>query len=200
MGTWYLLIGHYGYIAAFIILSLGVIGIGLPVPDEIVLTYLGYVTSLGEMSFLLLLVSAFFGSLCGISVSYLLGIKLGEPFLKKYGPKFFIKEKTILKTNQLFHKYGSLMLIISYFIPGVRHVAAYLAGITRFSFKRFALFAYIGSFVWVIIFLGIGYHLGENWEHIFFYIHKYMWSLILSLLVLTIILIFYKSYSNKRRI
>lgn len=173
MEMWYELISQYGYVAIFLLFTLGIIG--LPVPGEVLLTFLGFMISIGKMHVILAFVSALGGALCGITISYLLGLKLGEPFLHKFGPKLFIKEKTIKRTNQLFHKYGSFVLFVCYFIPGVRHVAAYLAGITLFSFKRFALFAYSGALVWVSIFLVIGYRLGKNWREIIIYFHKYLW-------------------------
>lgn len=177
MGTFLLqLIHDYGYVASYILLTLGIVG--LPVPDEVILTYLGYVTSLGEMSLLLTLLSTFAGSLSGISLSYLLGVKLGEPFLRKHGPKIFIKEKTIERASKLFKKYGSFVLFFCYFIPGVRHVAAYLAGITRFSFKSFTIYAYSGAFVWVTTFLFLGNRLGENWNYIFHIVHQYLWMFV----------------------
>lgn len=197
MATWYELIGQYGHMAVFLLLTLGIVG--LPLPDEILLTYIGYVTSIGKIHFAFTLVSAFAGAVCGISISYLLGIKLGEPFLRKYGPRFFIKEKAILRTNTLFNKYGSLVLFICYFIPGVRHVAAYLAGITRFSFKRFATFAYTGAFVWVLTFLVLGNRLGSNWKVVFSYVHEYTWFVIIPLAILGTMFIIYLIWMKRKK-
>lgn len=188
MDSWYDLIGQYGYIAIFLLFTLGIIG--LPIPDEILLTYLGYVTSVGKLYFPFTFLSAFMGAVCGISISYILGIKLGEPFLRKYGPKFFIKEKTISRTSRLFNRYGSFVLFVCYFIPGVRHVAAYLAGITRFSYKRFTLFAYTGAFVWVMTFLVLGNRLGNNWKVIFQYLHDYTWFVIIPFVAMLLIIYF----------
>lgn len=187
METWLELIQHYGYIASYLILTLGIIG--LPVPDEVILTYLGYVTSLGKMNFFITFLTTFAGALSGISLSYLLGHKLGEPFLRKYGPKFFIKEKTIRRTNDLFRKYGSFVLFICYFIPGIRHVAAYLAGITSFSFKRFTLYAYSGAFIWILTFLTLGNRLGENWPSIFHFLQRHMLYIMLLFLLSIVILL-----------
>lgn len=195
MDTWYELISQYGYFAIFGLLTLGIIG--LPVPDEFVLTYLGYVTYLGDMSFVITVISALLGAICGISISYLLGVKLGEPFIKKFGTKLFISEKVMLRTNKLFHKYGSLVLFICYFIPGVRHIAAYIGGISRYSFKRFALFAYSGAFVWVMLFLVLGNRLGNNWEVIIYFSHKYMWSMLIIVIIIGLPLYYY--YQTRRQ-
>ncbi len=44
-----------------------------------------------------------------ITLSYILGLKLGLPVLKKYGPKIRIKEHHIEKTHILFEKYGPFL-------------------------------------------------------------------------------------------
>src|SRR5699024_1034865 len=197
MATWYEFIGHYGYFAIFILFVLGIVG--LPVPDEVLLTYLGYVTSIGKMHFSITFASAFIGALCGISISYYLGKKLGEPFLRKFGPKFFITEKTIGRTERLFDKYGKYMLFICYFIPGVRHVAAYIAGITYFSFKRFAIYAYSGAFVWVLTFLILCNRLGRNWHVIFTFVKEYVWILAALGVMAVISLGFYFLFFRRKR-
>lgn len=189
MESWYELIGQHGYIGIFLLLTLGIVG--LPIPDEVLLAYLGYLTSIGTMVFSFTFLAAFLGSACGITINYFLGVKLGEPFLRKYGPRFFIKEHMIRRTNRLFDQYGSALLFICYFIPGVRHIAAYIAGITKFSYKRFALFAYTGATVWVLTFLGIGNRLGRNWEAISKYFSKYIWVVIFIVCVAAVGLAIY---------
>lgn len=189
MESWYELINQYGYIAIFCILALGIVG--LPIPDEVLLTYLGYLTAIEMIAFPYTLIAALAGSICGITFNYFLGIKLGEPFLRKYGSKFFIREKTIQRTNRLFNKYGPFVLFICYFVPGVRHVAAYFAGITKFSYKRFVLYAYTGALVWVMTFLFLGNRLGSNWEIISRYIHEYIWFIVVLLVIITVVLICY---------
>jgi membrane protein DedA with SNARE-associated domain len=76
-------------------------------------------------------------------------------------------------TQMLFRKYGSALLFVGYFIPGVRHVTAYLAGIACMSITRFAVFAYVGAMVWCATFIGLGHVLGSNWEILFEYIHRF---------------------------
>lgn len=189
MEFWYDLIGQYGYLSIFAILSIGIIG--LPMPDEVLLTYLGYVTSIGEMTFTWTFVFALAGAICGISLSYTLGRVLGEPFLRKFGPKLFIRLKTIDRTNDLFRKYGAFVLIFCYFIPGVRHIAAYIAGITKYSYKRFSLIAYTGAVLWVSTFLIIGNRLGGKWELVTYYVHRYIWIMFVLLLIMVGIVYLY---------
>ncbi|HEY4600894.1 MAG TPA: DedA family protein [Cerasibacillus sp.] len=189
MGVWHDVIGQFGYFVIFAFLSLGLVGVPIPIPDEVLLTYLGYITSLGEMSFTLTFIAAVLGSICGITFSYFLGVKLGEPFIEKYGHKLFIKKRTVKRTKRLFDKYGSLLLIFSYFIPGIRHVAAYISGITRYSLKQFLLFATAGAMMWVIVFLSIGNRLGTNWNIIAHLFRKYSLSIFAIIILIVIICI-----------
>lgn len=156
-------------------LALGLIG--LPVPDEVLLTFSGYLVFKGDIHFSLALLSAFLGAMSGISFSYLLGCKLGLPFLEKFGPKVGITEEKITKTQSYFQRYGSVMILFGYFVPGIRHVSAYLAGFSAMRFKKFAVYAYSGGIIWSFTFILVGKMLGPDWrivEQYFHHLGKYV--------------------------
>lgn len=125
------------------------------------------------MSYLTSLLYAFAGACGGISLSFIFGIKLGVPILNKFGPKLRIIELKIARTRNLFSKFGPFLLIIGYFIPGIRHITAYLAGINGYSYRKFALFAYLGAIIWCFTFITLGRVLGENWVMVEAYLSKY---------------------------
>ncbi len=56
--------------------------------------------------------------------------------------------------------------MIGYFVPGVRHFTAIVAGTSKLEYHGFAAFAYTGALLWVSTFLFIGYHFGARWEEI----------------------------------
>ncbi|RXZ02063.1 DedA family protein [Fictibacillus sp. S7] len=166
---------HYEYAGIFLALALGLIG--LPVPDEVLLTFSGYLVFKGDIRFSLALLSAFLGAMSGISFSYLLGCKLGLPFLEKFGPKVGITEEKITKTQSYFQRYGSVMILFGYFVPGIRHVSAYLAGFSAMGFKKFAVYAYSGGIIWSFTFILVGKMLGPDWrivEQYFHHLGKYV--------------------------
>ncbi len=189
------LIEHFGYFGIILALVGGIVG--LPIPDEVLLTYVGYIIFQGKMAFIPSLLCAFAGACGGISISYFLGKKLGLPFLKKHGPKLHITGERLNKTRNLFTKLGPFLLFIGYFIPGVRHVTAYLSGINGFNVKKFALFAYTGAFTWCLTFISLGRGLGENWILVETYIVKYR-IYFLFLLIIGIILVY--AYWRKNRL
>ncbi|WP_251551519.1 DedA family protein [Neobacillus muris] len=188
------LIGHYGYLGITLALIGGIIG--LPIPDEILLTYVGYIVYTGKMSFLPSLIFSMIGAFGGITLSYLLGVKLGAPFLHKFGPKLHLTEERIHRTKRLFEKMGPLLLFIGYFIPGLRHISAYLAGINSYSYKKFALFSYSGAISWCFIFITTGRVLGENWTHVAGYLSKY--SIYLFFILLAACIGVYTYWRKKR--
>jgi membrane protein DedA with SNARE-associated domain len=71
----------YGYFGVFALLMLGIIG--LPVPDETVLALVGYLAFRGDLQLVPAYLAGFLGSICGISLSYLIGRRraLFIPFL-----------------------------------------------------------------------------------------------------------------------
>ncbi|MCL6586641.1 MAG: DedA family protein [Anoxybacillus sp.] len=188
-------IEHFGYIGIMIALAGGIIG--LPVPDEVLLTYVGYNVSTGMMSYPLTLTCSFAGALLGITISYYLGIRLGSPFLHKFGPKLHITEKRIEQAKVLFTKMGPFVLFIGYFIPGIRHVSAFLAGINEYRFKKFSIFAYTGAFFWVFTFITLGRTLGRDWKMVKQYAEHYS-SYLIPLFVVVAIISFFFYLKNKK--
>lgn len=100
------LVDHFGYIGIMIALMLGIVG--LPIPDELLLTYAGYRVSTGSFSYPLAFLFCWLGAVIGISLSYTLGIAFGLPFLHRFGPKLHVTEKRLEQTKALFVKLGQL--------------------------------------------------------------------------------------------
>lgn len=194
--TIYDLLSQYGYIGIFLFLVLGIVG--LPLPDEIMMTFIGYLASIGKLNLYLTFISALSGSISGISISFLLGKRLGYPFLKRYGSKIFITRRRLLLAQYLFRKYGNWVLFFGYFIPGVRHVTAYTAGIARLPVGRFAIYAYFGALFWCTTFIGLGYLLGEHWEKVFEPFHKYGWTLFVVVVLIGVGIWFYWRRKSRR--
>ncbi|RJS63119.1 DedA family protein [Priestia filamentosa] len=148
------IIKHYGYIAIFLMLTLGIVG--LPIPDEVLMTVVGYFTQIGTLNYELAIVISFAGALLGMMISYFIGRKAGRPFIDKYGKWVGLREKRIMKVETWMKKYGPYSIILGYFIPGVRHVTCYFSGITRMNMKTYIFFVGMGAFLWCFIFITIG--------------------------------------------
>ena len=175
-------ITQYGYLAIFCLLVLGIVG--LPVPDETLLTFTGYLVFIGRLSLPLAFLSAFAGSACGITLSYTLGRTFGLTLIHRYGRYLRITEAHVEKAHAWFRRAGHWSLTFGYFIPGVRHFTAYAAGMSELEYPSFALFAYSGAVLWVTAFLSLGYLLGEQWKAVQANIDHYLAGCFIAIVIL----------------
>jgi membrane protein DedA with SNARE-associated domain len=192
-------VARYGYRAIFSLLVLGIVG--LPVPDEWLLTFAGYSVYNGTLSGIPTYVCAALGSMCGITISYVLGRSIGSLILHHL--KFFhIKPEQIARVHSWFDRFGTWTLLLGYFIPGVRHLTAVIAGTSGLRPASFAVFAYSGALIWSATFIGLGYFFGEQWEQVLVQVHHHLKiSIVLFLIFAAIVLIwtYRKNKKNKRQ-
>ena len=82
----------------------------------------------------------------------------------RYGKYLHITEAKVNRMHVFFEGYGHWTLTFGYYIAGVRHFTAIVAGMSKLELPIFALFAWGGAALWVSTFLAIGYFLGDKWE------------------------------------
>jgi membrane-associated protein len=103
----------------------------------------------------ILIVSAFLGN----TVNYLIGSYLG--------PKVFKPDNKVLKldyylqTKAFFDKHGGKAVILSRFMPIIRTIAPFVAGVGKMPVLRYSLYNIIGGVLWIVLFLLAGYKLGQ---------------------------------------
>lgn len=190
-----LFVTQYSYPGIFLGLALGILG--LPIPDETLLAFSGYLVSQGKLSYHWVIVIAFFGTSCGVTLGYFLGKNFGYGFLEKYATYLRINLEHLHKAEKWYQRFGKYALPIAYFIPGVRHFTAIFAGISQMSFAQFALFAYGGGFVWTLTFISLGYFLGEKWQTVLIYSHRFIIPIIVVAIGVLITAVIYINFRKK---
>lgn len=141
----------------------------IPFPSEVVMIPAGFLAARGEFGFEsgLLAVSAaivvgILGSLAGAYVNYFLALKVGKPFLLKYGKWFFLKPAALERACELFNRYGAATTFICRMIPAIRQLISIPAGIARMPFVPFTVFTSLGAGIWTAILAIVGYALGHS--------------------------------------
>ena len=150
---------QYGYGALFALLVAGIVG--LPVPDETLLTLAGFLVYKGKFELIPMLLAGFLGSACGITVSYLIGRTAGIYTIHKFGRFLRVDDVALARVRHWYERFGKWILVVGYFIPGVRHFTALVAGASRLPYREFAIFAYVGALLWSSLFITIGYYFGR---------------------------------------
>lgn len=167
------LVSQHGYFTIFILMAFGIVG--LPIPDELLMTYAGYLVSEGKLQYVITVVVGFLGSICGMSFNFFLGRWFGLNLLEKHRWKIYIKAERLNRAEQWFMKFGRLTVLFGYFIPGIRNLTALLAGIGEWNYRTFAFYAYPGGFIWVLTFVTLGFLLQKRWNYISIFLQQYVW-------------------------
>lgn len=168
-------ISQYGYAGLFAALMFGIAG--LPIPDETIMVFCGYLISQHRLDPLATYLVGVCGSVCGISLSYVIGRTGGHAVVERYGRFVHLTPTRVARVNSWFQRTGEWLLTFGYFILGVRHFTALVAGMSGLNFKTFAVFAYCGAALWVATFLGIGYLVGDHWREALAVVRHYSWAL-----------------------
>ena len=132
----------------------------------------------------------------GITLSYGLGRVAGLGLLRHYGERLHLKWTVVTSVEEWFERVGKWLLTGGYFVPGVRHVTAIVAGATKVPVWTFMVFAYTGALLWVSCFLAIGYVLGDEWRGLVADIHRH---LLRACLLLALIAGGYVFWRTRRR-
>ena len=188
------LISNYGYFGMFIGMVLEAVII--IIPSEVILATAGILASQGIFTIWGAFITGLLGSVFCAVIIYFIGYFGRRPFIKKFGKYFFMKESDLDKSNSWFNKYGMLGALIGRNFPIVRTLISLPIGIYRLSFIKFLIYTTIGSIPWTILFVYLGYALGNSWILVNSKI-SYLKIPIRVLLVLIIVFYFYKKIKNK---
>lgn len=129
-----------------------------------------------HLLFLLLIIAA----IAGDAVNYAIGHFFGEKLFSNPNSKIF-RQSHLQKTEQFYEKYGGKTIIIARFIPIVRTLAPFVAGMATMSYRRFAIYNVTGALLWVSIFIYAGYFVGNS-----AWVQQNLKLLILAIIVLSV--------------
>ncbi|EIT85985.1 alkaline phosphatase [Fictibacillus macauensis ZFHKF-1] len=179
----------YGYWVIFLILLCGIVGI--PAPEESFMFLLGVLIAKGQLSFEMSLLAAFAGTEVGMLISYIIGKKFGAPFIRAYGKYIKVTSERMSQVETRFHQHANMTILFGFYLPGLRQIGPYVAGISRYSFVRYMCLSVVGGAVWTTTFISVGYFFGDAIEI------KYLpWIAVAALLVF-VLMIVKKKFANK---
>jgi membrane-associated protein len=127
-------------------------------PGDTLLFVAGTFASTGAIKLYWLFIILSLAAILGDNLNYAIGKYFGEEILLK---KRWVKEKNINKTKKFFEKNGAKTIILARFIPIIRSVAPFVAGISEMNYKKFFSYNIIGGILWVILMLSLGYFFGS---------------------------------------
>lgn len=154
------LVEHWGYAAIVVVVVLG--NVGLPIPEDAVLSLTGYLVWRGDMNLWLVLVVGIVSASAGDNLGYWLGRSRGAAALERYARRVWLPSGGLDAAQRLLKKHGAVAVFVARFIPGVRFAAGPVAGITGIRAPVFLVANVLGACLYVPVVVGVGYAVGER--------------------------------------
>ena len=145
-------------------LILIICGLGLPLPEDIVLVTAGMLAQDDGRSWIPVAVLMWFGVLLGDSIIFLLGRRFGAKLLAWQGTHHLFPPEKQAKVKALFDRNGATVLLIARFLPGLRAPIFSTAGAMHVSYFRFALMDGLAAVVSVPLFVWFGHWLWAKFD------------------------------------
>jgi len=118
-------------------------------------------------TFIGVMVAATIGAAAGSLAGYLIGAWGGRPLLNRYGRYVHIHPDDLDRADAWFARYGGWAVFLARFVPLLRALINYPAGVARMPIGRFLLFSILGSIPWNLALVTAGWVLGENYEALY---------------------------------
>ena len=155
-------ITHYGaltYALLFLIVFCETGLVILPfLPGDSLLFAAGTFAARGALHPIALFVLLSAAAIVGDAVNYLLGAAVGKRAFRP-GARF-LNHHHLAKTQAFYDKYGNKAIVLARFVPIIRTLAPFVAGIGQMPYSRFAVYNVVGGTAWVGLFVFAGYFFG----------------------------------------
>jgi membrane protein DedA with SNARE-associated domain len=141
----------------------------IPFPSEVVMIPAGFLAARGVLgcgspsaALAAAVAAGVAGSVAGAYVNYYLALKLGKPFLEKYGKYFFVKREPLDRACEVFNRYGAATTFVCRLVPVIRQLISIPAGISKMPLASFTMFTALGAGLWTVVLAATGYALGHS--------------------------------------
>ena len=152
--------GHWTYVIVFAIIFCETGLVVIPfLPGDSLLFVLGALAAANVLNMGLLWVLLTIAAILGNTVNYFVGTKMVRVIQR--ADQKLVNPKHLKRTHEFFEKYGPKAIIITRFLPILRTIAPFLAGVGQMEYPKFALYNLLGGLLWVSVGLGSGYCFGQ---------------------------------------
>ncbi len=161
-------IATYGYLAIFILMVAE--SACIPVPSELIMP-LGGALAAGavaghHLSLTLVIVAGVAGNVVGSYIAWAVGRWGGQPLLRRWGGRVWLREHDIERATRWFDRYGPRAVLIGRLLPVVRTFISLPAGLAGMRPLRFGVYTTLGCIPWTAALAAAGYAVGANWQQI----------------------------------
>jgi membrane protein DedA with SNARE-associated domain len=197
------LVVHFGYGGLFVVMFLG--NMGAPAGTEFVMPTAGALASQGHLpsigglpAWVLVGLVGTIAEVCGATALYAVGYYGGVPVLERYGKYIGFKHSALVKVHGFYERFGTITVFWCRFIPFVRGVASFPAGISQMTLGHFIPYTAIGSAIFCFGLAYLGQVTGNNLDTILPALHKATLAIVIVAVVAIAGLLVWWWMSKKR--
>ena len=160
------LIATYDYWVYAILFAIIFIETGLVIwpflPGDSLLFCAGVVAAGGGLNLPVLIILLIIAAVVGDNTNYFIGKYFGHMVVGwKFKGKPIVKKEWLDKTHAFYDKYGTRTIIVARFVPIVRTIAPFVAGVGEMKYRRFLPYDILGGIIWITSITVAGYLLGN---------------------------------------
>ncbi len=154
----------YGYLAIFVLMFVEEAGLPLPLPNEVALMYVGYLSYQGKLDANLAGLVATLGAAGGSALLYTIARRGGRRLIHRFGKFIHVTDERLNQAENAVARWGPISIPIARLTPGLRIATTIVSGVLRVSY-RVVIVSVVGvSLIWSYFWVHLGRLLGDRWE------------------------------------
>ena len=183
------LVMTFGYAGIFVAMLIEGSGIPLPFPGASLLAFVGYGVWTGALG----LVEASIASAAGSRDA-------GPQLLPAHGRRLALTQEKLARAESWFRTHAGRATFFARLTPGVRIYISIAAGLARMCQAVFLVSTFLGTWLWAMAFIMLGWALGRGWEKVTDILSAVQATLVLAVVVLIVAAILVNRRTNERNV
>ena len=135
-------------------------------PGEWGLMLCGAIAGAGRADIVPLFAIGWLVSAVGDSITFLLGRRLGRPFLLRSGRGLGLTDERLSSVDRWFDRYGPVAACFGRLLPLARPFGPFLAGASQLAYRRFLPWNAVGCLLFSLVFVGLGYAFYNSYDQV----------------------------------
>jgi membrane protein DedA with SNARE-associated domain len=172
-------------------------GLGLPIPEDISLIAAGYLAHLGTVEVHRVFAVCFTAVLAGDSIAFLLGRSFGTRILASRLARRYFTPRRQRRVRAYFRTYGSKVVFIARFLPGLRFSIFLSAGMLRVKPHIFLIYDSLAALLSVPFLVYLAYYFGDKIDYVILWARRSEYG-ILAIVAVAVVYVGIKIYRKRK--
>jgi membrane protein DedA with SNARE-associated domain len=155
-------LGAWVYLAVALLVFLETTAlVGFVIHGELALLVGGVAAERGDVQLAIVVVIAWTAAIAGDVVSFMLGRRLGRPFLERHGARVGLRAERLERVDGFFDRHGGKALFVGRFTGLLRATLPFITGSSGMPLGRMLRVGAVSALVWTAVYTLLGYAFSE---------------------------------------